>query len=746
MKKVYYLIFIYLFPLLITNNLTSEELIKEQGEKKVNEGESSQKGSLLEGDKIVVTPSTKEETRFESKRAVSTVTKREIIERGIITTPDTVMEEVGVYVQKTGTFAGAPIIRGLIGQQVLHLFDGIRLNTAVSRIGPNESFRFADPFTIDRVEVVRGPESIFYGSDAMGGVVNIVPTYPLIQADKKFNIGANSFGIYSTANSGITNHEDFNLQLGPFGISTGFTGAWIDSVRGGWNTGLQRYTGYSEYDWNTNIGYRINKNNLFYINYFAFRLYDAYRPDKCPPVVENEIRRYSELFHDLAYFKYRYFSVKRLQLLEITTGFKRWHQLIDRFRLDKKRIDTINDTLYGAYFITRGVLDFGKWSNISLGIEYYLDHVNSTQKRTKQETNEVIKQNDVIGDGDPKNDFRGTYVDGSKYHSFGIYMEDNINLISTLNLNVGGRFSYFYVNVPEEPLGIDNPEISSSPIESSFYSIIFSGGVNYTFGPLKLILNVGQAFRAPNLDDITHVGSEGSRFDIQSPELKDPEKSFTGEFGVKLNHKIVYLELFSYYTHFSDLIFPVPTGKTIDNQPATIRDNVNSADMFGVEFYTRVYLTQNWSIFGGLSYIWSEQDCGILGAEEEMVVCEGRVEKEAGYAPENPGRAPMRKIPPLNGIIGLRYQHINNRFFGEALLRWAKKQDNLNPDDMRDKRIPKGGTPGFAIITLRGGYRINRWVSISGVLENITNEDWRIHGSSINGPGINFIGNLHLSY
>ncbi|MBI3193815.1 MAG: TonB-dependent receptor plug domain-containing protein, partial [Ignavibacteriae bacterium] len=89
-------------------------------------------------------------------------------------TPDAFSESPSVMVQKTNYGAGAPVIRGLIGNQVLIMVDGVRLNNSTFRLGPNQYLNTVSPFLIDRIEVVEGPGSVLYGSDALGGTVNLI--------------------------------------------------------------------------------------------------------------------------------------------------------------------------------------------------------------------------------------------------------------------------------------------------------------------------------------------------------------------------------------------------------------------------------------------------------------------------------------------------------------------------------------------------------------------------------------------
>ena len=127
---------------------------------------------------MTVTASREERASFDVPRAV-TVIGRDALERHTPTVlPDLLRGQAGVFVQQTTPGQAAPVIRGLLGSATLMLVDGMRLNTAFFRSAPNQYFALVDPFMIDQIEVVRGAGSTLYGSDAMGGVVNVLTRIP----------------------------------------------------------------------------------------------------------------------------------------------------------------------------------------------------------------------------------------------------------------------------------------------------------------------------------------------------------------------------------------------------------------------------------------------------------------------------------------------------------------------------------------------------------------------------------------
>ncbi|NJN34094.1 MAG: Plug domain-containing protein [Saprospiraceae bacterium] len=98
-------------------------------------------------------------------------------------TPEALQGTAGVFVQKTNHGGGSPFVRGLTGNQTLILIDGVRLNNATFRFGPNQYLNTIDPLSIERVEVLRGSGGVAYGSDAMGGTIQIFNKNPVFSEE-----------------------------------------------------------------------------------------------------------------------------------------------------------------------------------------------------------------------------------------------------------------------------------------------------------------------------------------------------------------------------------------------------------------------------------------------------------------------------------------------------------------------------------------------------------------------------------
>ena len=134
---------------------------------------------------VTVTSTRKSTTNLLVPYSVSVVEKTQIDALGFRTSPEALTGTTGVFIQKTNHGGGSPFIRGLTGNQNLLMMDGIRLNNSTSRYGPNQYLNTIDPWTIQKIEVARGTGSVQYGSDALGGVIQVFTQSPSFSKKQK---------------------------------------------------------------------------------------------------------------------------------------------------------------------------------------------------------------------------------------------------------------------------------------------------------------------------------------------------------------------------------------------------------------------------------------------------------------------------------------------------------------------------------------------------------------------------------
>jgi outer membrane receptor protein involved in Fe transport len=217
--------------------------------------------------------------------------------------------------------------------------------------------------------------------------------------------------------------------------------------------------------------------------------------------------------------------------------------------------------------------------------------------------------------------------------------------------------------------------------------------------------NLSTGFRAPGIDDLGTLGLVDFRYEVPAYGLA-PEKNIHTEAGYRFRGRQQKLQASVFYMKLKDLISRVRSGTdSIQGYPVYVKTNDQEAFIRGFE------LAGSYEPLSGLVLT------GTAAAQ---------------YGQNLTRNEPLRRIPPVNGLGSIRYGR--HPWYLAAEIQWALEQDRLAQGDKDDNRIPAGGTPGWEVINLYGGYETNR-IQVRAALINLFNEDYRTHGSGINGMG-----------
>ena len=199
----------------------------------------------------------------------------------------------------------------------------------------------------------------------------------------------------------------------------------------------------------------------------------------------------------------------------------------------------------------------------------------------------------------------------------------------------------------------------------------------------------------------------------------DPEKFISYEVGLKASYKDFGFQASYYATDIRDMIVRAPTGNVIAGDNEVTKKNAGNGCIHGVEVGARYRFHPQWTVFGNFSWMYGEVDT---------------------YPTSDPvtRSEPIDRLMPPTGRFGIRWEHPNRRLWVETACTIAGDADKLSTRDKADtQRIPPGGTPGYTVFDLRAGWRAFDALDVWCALENLTNRDYRIHGSGVNEPGIN---------
>jgi outer membrane receptor protein involved in Fe transport len=643
---------------------------------------------------ITVTATPVEEEIFTVPQSISITTQQEFAEKTPSTTADVLREETGILVQKSTHGHGAPIIRGLIGKYVLLLYDGIRLNKPTFRFGANQYLNTIDLESLAKIEVARGPSSVMYGSDAIGGAVNLIPAMP---RESEPRIQPRVVSRYASADDSYGIHTDVGSRCGDLRTAGGITLKRTGDLRAGSDIGKQAPTGWDELDFNLRSEYQLNGNHRFSCDYVGVRQEAVPRYDK---YVSGDFAQfvYDPQYRDLVALGYESSDpIAWLHSLKAKLSYQRDDEGrieqrtgSDLIQHSRDKVTTWGGYLQGSSLATTNHL-------MSVGAEYYDDRIDS--KRTES-------------DGDVTAEVRPTYPDGSGYRSFGVFAQDRWTLPHDVTATLGIRYSRFSL---ETPLGEPFGDWSES------YEDV-TGSVRVSYKPdlaVNLVGGWSRGFRAPNLNDVAVLKYSSSGVDAPSPGL-GPEHSHNLEIGTKVRTRNASGSFFLFYNRMSDLIDRKPgtyDGKTFfDENGNGIQDpgefdiyqrrNVADARIYGFEYHSSIALGPQWETRATVAWTRGEN------------LTDGEY---------------LSRIPPLMGSLALRYEP-KAHVWVEPIVRWADAQRHLSARDRDDTRIDPNGTPGWITFGLRGAITL-RTVTLNISLINLTDTTYKEHGSGVYSPG-----------
>ncbi len=651
--------------------------------------------SIQRGD-VVVTATPVEERSFDLPQNVSVTPEEDIDKRPASTTAEVLREEPGILVQKTTHGHGAPIIRGLIGRYVLLLYDGVRLNKPNFRFGGNQYLNTVDRESLERIEVVRGPTSVHYGSDAIGGVVNMIPASPPL-GEQRTPASVDATARYASADDARSLSVSAEGGVARLAAKANVSVKSVGDLEAGEPIGEQSPTGWEEWSVAGRAGFRFSPLSRLWLDLHFVRQTDVPRYDR---YVSGRFDQwiYNPQDRDLAALRFESEIPQwGLSSVKANVSFQRELEGRTEQRAGSSEISFSRDeiTTWGSK-ISASRPTAGNHL-LSFGAEAYHDHIDSRQTVDKGDT--IVSE-------------RPTYPDDSKYSQFGVFLEDRISVTEQLMVTAGLRYSQYRLQSPlGEPFGAldDTYDDLTSALFLSYHPI----------PKLNLIGSWSRGFRAPNLNDVAVLGFSSSGVDAPSPNL-GAEGSNNFELGIKWQTASASGQLFGFYNRLEDLIDRVPgayDGKSFFDEngngvkdPGEFdifqRDNIGKARIYGFEFSGQAELTHH--LTSRLQAFWTRG--------EEITTDD--------Y---------MSRIPPFMGLTGISLEP-SERWNVEFLTRWAAAQRHLSQRDIDDSRIDPSGTPGWITYNIRMQLGLAPLIVRIG-LENLTDEDYKEHGSGVYSPG-----------
>ena len=652
-----------------------------------------------------------------ASRVGSEVTSEELSRRPARSTPEALQEEEGIFVQRTNHAGGHPIIRGLLGHQVLVLVDGVRLNNAVTRAGPNQYLNTVDPFLVDRLEIVRGPSSVLYGSDAIGGVVNVLTLTPRFSSEGQSRFPASFRAQAGSADMSLQGSLRLGVELPNTAALGVVTGRDFNDLRGGADVGVQRYTGYTEYDAAVKARQRLSPGAILLVQYQAARQSDAPRTDRSLP---GDFRVFSLQERDFLHGQLTLSGAGPFHRVRVDASALRQSERTDRFRIPRDRIEREDSGVWTLGLRAEGERGLS-WNNASLRVGADVFH----DKVTGGATRGALL---VPGAFEPRPEL-ARYPGSPTALATGLFGLLQMDLGASATGHVGARAQLNRTHLPaDNRLALQFP---GSPVLPATDALALGAAGELGFqqrvsGETTLFANLATGFRAPNVDDYLRLGAEGPGFVLPARDLV-PEFSYTGEVGGRFQRgNMARVQAVYAYTFIDNLVTAVPTefnGEqyTPDGLRYLARTNADNAQVHAVELSGQVRPVSSLTLLAQAAWVFSSQT---------------RLDPLEPAAP--PQTEPFNKSPPLNGLVRATWEPVHFAFV-EGVFQWAANQERLSAADREDIRIcPESpgcqGTPGWAAVHLRAGARW-RWFTTTLELRNLTDASYRFHASGVDAPG-----------
>ncbi len=699
----------------------------------------------------VITASKHKENKENVPYHIDILSSKEIETSASMNSADLLTETGNIYIQKSQAGGGSPVLRGFEANRVLLVIDGVRMNNAIYRSGHLQNSLTIDNAVLDRVEVIYGPSSVIYGSDALGGVIHYITKSPVFGdtiSHKLYETSAYIKG--ASATNSFKSHLDFNAGFNKIAFLTSLTYSNYGNIK----IGKRRNPFYG--DWGKQIDYveRIGKRDTVLKNSDPNKILGAEfnqidllekiriktgkqshltanmqyststninRQDQLNNRLEDGLPEFSEWYYGP---QERLMSALRFEHKEQTSFYNTFEATIAYQNIEESRItrEFQVDTIYcQTENVQIGTINLDLFKNlssrnsISYGLDINYNYVSS----------EAYKKNIVSNVSLPT---MTRYPDeGTKTLSNAAYISYKSKILSNITTNFGLRFQHYWLNAKYGAFYDDLPEVFQDVIIESF-SITSSASVLINQTPsFNWNLNFSTGFRSPNLDDLAKIRLTSGKLTLPNSELI-PEYTYNVEFGFsKIFNGYMRLRGNYFFSYLTNIITRLPY--TFENgsdslyfqgRYRTTYQNTNSEEAYihGFSFNLNSDLNSDLKINSTLNYTFGRN----------------RSQNE-----------PMAHIPPLFGRTIFSYK-IKKFDLGISFIYsgWKHIEDMVTTGEDKEDEATEYGYPGWYTINFKSNYKVSDIINFNFAIENLTDNFYKPYATGVPAPGINFIGTLSI--
>ncbi|MDO6471242.1 TonB-dependent siderophore receptor [Maribacter sp. 1_MG-2023] len=698
-------------------------------------------------DEVVMSVSKWEQQKRDIPNRIVSLDARSIAFSAPQTAADLLQNSGKVFVQKSQMGGGSPMIRGFATNRLLLSVDGVRMNNAIFRGGNVQNVISVDPFTIKNTEVIFGPGSVIYGSDAIGGVMNFYTKKPMLSQNDSLLVHGNANYRFASANMENTVHADINLGKKTWSSLTSMTYNNFQDLRMGShgpdsylrNTYVQTVNGIDELAENDSPKKQVptGYDQINFMQKFLFKPNTKWDLNLGAYYTEtSNYSRYDRLIRPTS-------DGLGLRSAEWYYGPQKW--FMGNAQVQKKGNGKVYDGLKLG-------LAYQHFEESRINRDFQDEIRNTTKEKVDAVNFNIDLENKKIGDfrlyygteyiynkvrsdgfdlninTDEKTDAASRYPDGSTWQSLAGYVNGEYKAKPNFTIMSGLRYSHVWVDAVFDDTFYD------FPFETADLSTgALTGSLGFSWFPranLQVTLNGSTGFRAPNIDDVGKIfDSEPGSVVVPNPDL-EPEYAYNAEIGVQrnINDKII-LKGAAYYTYLVDALVrrdfsyngvsEIEYGGELSNVQAI--QNAAKAYVYGFEFGLEAYLTEQWSLSSNLTFT--------EGVEEE----------------DDGSETPARHAAPTFGDFHIVWK--NQRLRTDLFLNYNGEiaYDDLAVSEQSKEYIyatDENGNPfapSWYTLNFRSQYDVTNRFKVTASIENLTDQRYRTYSSGLVAPGLNII-------
>ncbi|MFA8450952.1 MAG: TonB-dependent receptor plug domain-containing protein [Bacteroidales bacterium] len=714
--------------------------------------------STVNLDEVVVSANRWEQDQAEVPNKIRVIGQREIEFASPQTAADLLSETGEVFVQKSQQGGGSPMIRGFAANSVLLVFDGIRMNNPIFRQGNLQNVILIDPNAVESAEVIYGPGSVIYGSDALGGVMDFHTKEVKFSNNDKLRIKGDVLLRAASANSEKTGGFSLNIAGRKFGSFTNFSysnfGDLIqgskgndylkrsfyvvsgekgdDVVKNNPNENRQVYSGYSQLNLLQKFRYKVNDKLELGYEFLYTNSSDIPRYDRLIQIKKGK-PKYAEWYYGPQKWMINALKIKLGNVLPIFDEMKTTiaYQDYEESRNDRKfqstKLRQRTEKVNGFNLNVDFVKNLGDRFQLFYGVEGLTNTIKSEGIAKNIETDEETPVESRYPNGD------------NKYLSGAAYADLKFHFAKAFTFNAGVRYTYTHLESSFGDISY-NKTIPFDQVPEYYNMEVNNGALNGSFGlaynpskSLNLHFNVGSGFRAPNLDDISKVFDSGDGIIVvPNPNLK-PEYAYSTNLGgvLKLNERF-RLNADVFYTYLTDAIVRKPFtigGKThvpYDGDLGVVHalQNVGHAKVYGTSAGFSWDLARFLNVYSNATYTKGEDLDG----------------------------NPLRHVSPFFGVTGFNVQFNKFRWNLNYMYNGEISNSNLAPSEIDKPYLyakdanGKPYSPAWGILNTKISYQLKENLRAIFGVDNILDYRYKSYSSGISAPGRNFMLTVRANF